>query len=246
MIILLTVGFSMSLAQSIAVKTNLLYDLTTTVNLGLEAAVAPKWTIELPVNYNPWDFPQTRFVLVQGSKPSDTNFPQFEYENGGSGNDPAQAKTSKVARKFKHWMIQPEARFWFCEKFNGHFIGFHGLAAGYNIVGINTFGIGSLYGMGDVKSQKYIYPSNQSGTGTSEDSNIDYRYEGIAYGGGISYGYHWILNTHWSIEATLGVGYIYQDYKKYDCPVCGRHMDTQKQGRVAPTKAGVSLIYIIK
>ena len=25
----------------------------------------------------------------------------------------------------KYWLVQPEYRYWFCEKFNGHFLGFH-------------------------------------------------------------------------------------------------------------------------
>ena len=43
-----------SKAQKIAVKSNLLYDATTTVNLGLEFGLARKWTLDIPVNYNPW------------------------------------------------------------------------------------------------------------------------------------------------------------------------------------------------
>ena len=43
-------------AQKVAVKSNLLYDATTTMNLGLEVALARKWTLDIPVNYNPWKF----------------------------------------------------------------------------------------------------------------------------------------------------------------------------------------------
>jgi hypothetical protein len=254
-------------AQTIAVKTNLLYDATTTINLGLEAAVAPKWTIELPINYNPWEFPKERLVLAD--MPSNSGKLLYEYDNGTVGESPnpselfhpdgtrVRTRTKSVTRKFKHWMIQPEARYWFCEKFNGHFFGIHFLVAGYNIGGINTFGLGSLYGMGDVKDFDYQYPvplmpDKENHPVAWEDWNklykdyVDYRYEGLAYGGGISYGYHWILNARLSIEATLGIGYIYQDYKKYDCPVCGKQIETVQQGRIAPTKAGISLIYIIK
>ena len=39
-------------AQKIAVKTNILYDVTTTLNIGAEFRVAPKWTIDLSGNYN--------------------------------------------------------------------------------------------------------------------------------------------------------------------------------------------------
>ena len=28
-------------------------------------------------------------------------------------------------KSFKHWMIQPEARYWIHERFNGHFFGVH-------------------------------------------------------------------------------------------------------------------------
>ena len=59
-------------AQKVAVKTNLLYDATATINLGLEIALAPKWTLDVSGNYNAWDF----------------------------GND----------RKWKHFLVQPEAR----------------------------------------------------------------------------------------------------------------------------------------
>ena len=43
-------------AQRLAVKSNLLYDITSTINLGVEYEVAPRWTLEMSVNYNPWSF----------------------------------------------------------------------------------------------------------------------------------------------------------------------------------------------
>ena len=36
-----------SKAQKVAVKSNLLYDATTTMNLGLEVALARKWTLDI-------------------------------------------------------------------------------------------------------------------------------------------------------------------------------------------------------
>lgn len=35
--------------------------------------------------------------------------------------------------KWKHWIIQPEAKYWFCEKFNGHFLGLHFHGGEYNV-----------------------------------------------------------------------------------------------------------------
>ena len=42
-----------SYAQKVAVKTNLLYDATTTMNLGLEIGLGKKWSLDLSGNYNP-------------------------------------------------------------------------------------------------------------------------------------------------------------------------------------------------
>ncbi|MGL5261004.1 MAG: DUF3575 domain-containing protein, partial [Bacteroides sp.] len=81
-------------AQKAAIKTNVLYDATTTFNLGVEFGLSPKWTLDVSGNYNPWTF--------------DNN------------------------KKWKHWFVQPEARYWLCEKFNGHFFGFHAHTGQYN------------------------------------------------------------------------------------------------------------------
>lgn len=43
-------------AQNVALKTNLFYDATSTINLGIEFGIAPKWTFDLSANYNGWDF----------------------------------------------------------------------------------------------------------------------------------------------------------------------------------------------
>ena len=54
-LIVLVLGcFIESKAQKVALKSNLLYDATTTMNLGLEFGLARKWTLDVPVNYNPW------------------------------------------------------------------------------------------------------------------------------------------------------------------------------------------------
>lgn len=94
-------------------------------------------------------------------------------------------------KKFKHWLVQPEVRYWFCDRFNGHFMGIHGHYAEYNVAGLKIL-------------------------------NMEhFRYQGNLYGGGLSYGYHWILGDHWSIEATIGIGYAHLKYDKYPCDKCG-------------------------
>ncbi len=43
-------------AQTAAVKTNIILDATATLNAGLEFRFAPKWTIDLSGDLNPWTF----------------------------------------------------------------------------------------------------------------------------------------------------------------------------------------------
>lgn len=122
--------------------------------------------------------------------------------------------------KIKHWMVRPELRYWLCERFNGHFFGLHTGYAFYNISGVRI--------------------PFQPGT------TANHRYQGWATGVGLLYGYSWILSERWNIEATIGLGYIYTRYDKYDCATCGRFRGSQDKHYFGPTRAGVSLIYIIK
>ena len=48
------------LYAQVAVKTNLLYDATTSPNLGVEVGVAPKSTVQLVYGLNPWEFSSDR------------------------------------------------------------------------------------------------------------------------------------------------------------------------------------------
>ena len=84
-------------AQRVGIKTNLLYDATTTINLGVEVGLSQKLTLDLSGNLNLW--------------------------------------TWKDNMKWKHWMAQPELRFWTCERFAGHFFGVHALAGQFNVDG---------------------------------------------------------------------------------------------------------------
>ena len=123
-------------------------------------------------------------------------------------------------RKLKFWSVMPEFRYWLCERFNGHFFGLHSGYGEYNISGVRI-------------------PFQNKST-------QEHRYEGWATGIGISYGYTWILGKRWNLEANIGAGYIYTKYDKYECKTCGRFKGNQKKQYFGPTKAGISLIYIIK
>ena len=184
-VLLSCIGLSVS-AQNWAVKTNLLYDMTATMNLGAEVRVSPQWTLDVSANWNPWTFSDNK--------------------------------------KWKQLVVQPEARYWFCEAFNGHFVGAHLL--------------GGIYNMGN-------WDTGFTFLGTDFGKLKDHRYEGWMLGAGIAYGYQWILSKHWSIEAEIGIGYVYSRYDKYRCAGCGRKTEEGKSHHfVGPTKAAVNLIYV--
>lgn len=172
-------------AQKIAIKTNVLYDVTTTMNIGVEYALSPNWTVDVSGSYNPWTFSENK--------------------------------------KWKHWLVQPEARYWLCEKFNGHFFGVHLQGGQFNIGNLNT-------------SFNFF--------GTHFSKLKDARFEGWFLGTGLAYGYAWMLNKHWNLEMEIGFGYSYVDYDEFYCPVCA---DKRKEGThhyVGPTKAALNLVYV--
>lgn len=119
-------------------------------------------------------------------------------------------------KQIKHWLVQPELRYWLCERFYGHFFGLHAHYAEANVSNLNIFGLG------------------------------DYRYQGNIYGAGISYGYQWILNKRWSMEATVGVGYARLNFDKYNCGTCGSKISKEHKNYFGPTKVALSIIYVIK
>lgn len=124
-------------------------------------------------------------------------------------------------KKFKHWLVQPEYRYWLCEKFNGHFFGIHAHGGQFNVGGWDI-PVGRL------------------------DIFKDHRYQGYFYGAGISYGYQWIISPRWNMEFNLGGGYARIHYDKYPCTTCGTREDKGKYNYFGVTKAAISLVYFIK
>ena len=172
-------------AQDVAIKTNLLYDATATVNLGVEVGVAPKWTLDLSGNLNAWNVNEDK--------------------------------------RWKHWLVQPEARYWFCDRFSRHFLGFHALGGQYNIGGLQN-------------NIKFL------GTDFSKLSNN--RFQGWGVGAGVAYGYAMILGKHWNLEFEVGVGYIYSAYDIFECTGGGRRVGQDNNHYVGLTKAAINLVYL--
>lgn len=174
-------------AQKVAIKTNLVYDATATINAGLEFGLAQKWTLDISGNFNAWNI-------------------------------------SDSGARWKHWVVQPELRYWFCDRFSGHFIAMH----------LH----GGLYNIGGIKN-------NISFIGTDFSRLSDQRFQGWFAGGGIAYGYSWILGKHWNLEAEIGFGYSYTVYDRFECAGCGKKVEENKDHHyVGPTKAAINLVYL--
>lgn len=173
-------------AQKVALKTNLLYDATATINLGAEFGLAPRWTLDISGNYNGW---------------------KFSHE-----------------RRWKNWIVQPEARYWLCERFGGHFFGLH----------LH----GGMYNMSNIKN-------NLNFLGSDFSPLTSKRYQGWFVGAGLGYGYSWILSKHWNFEAEVGAGYAYTRYESYPCATCGTKIEENVPHHYfGVTKLALSLVYL--
>lgn len=132
------------------------------------------------------------------------------------GLNPWKSSTGKTLR---HWVLQPEYRYWFCESFNGWFLGAHLMGGEFNMSSVELpFGV-----FKDLK---------------------EHRYEGWYAGGGVTVGYQWMISRHWNFEASLGIGYDYIQYDKYKCGVCGEKVGSGNTHYFGPTKAALSFLYV--
>ncbi len=124
-------------------------------------------------------------------------------------------------RKWEHWLVQPEFRWWTCERFNGHFLGVHMIGGGFNVGNVSFFPFSIWEGL------------------------KDYRYKGHTLGGGLAYGYAWMLGKHWNLEAEVGVGYVHAWYDQYKCADCGEKvLSDGNKNYWGITKLAISFVYL--
>lgn len=126
-------------------------------------------------------------------------------------------------KEWKHWLVQPEARYWLCQRFAGHFVGAHLLGGQFNIGNVDI-------------PFKFL--------GTNFKELKDYRWQGWMAGAGVAYGYTWILDRRWSLEGEIGIGWIYSRYDTYRCANCGKKVKKNTpHNYLGPTKAAINIIY---
>jgi len=193
-VILLLAFAGTASAQKVAVKTNSLYWLTATPNVGFEFAMAPRWTFEIAGGYNPWTLDKDANV------------------------------------KAKHFLVTPEVRYWFCESFQGHFLGINANYTQFNVSGILI--------------PEVFY--KEESLGYFLDNLQHARSQGWAVGAGITYGYAWPIARRWNMEFTLGLGWWYTEYDRFESRKCGLFQENVAKHAFGPTDIGLSFIYMIK
>lgn len=127
------------------------------------------------------------------------------------------------SHRWRHWIAQPEARYWFCDRFSRHFVGVHALGGDFNV--------------GMIKNDIHFL-------GTDFSKLTDRRYQGWLVGAGVAYGYAFILGRHWNLELEVGAGYVYSRYDEFECVTCGRKIGEGDHHYIGPTKAAVNLVYV--
>lgn len=120
-------------------------------------------------------------------------------------------------RKTRILAMKPEVRYWFSGESlrRGHFVGLHMPLAGFNL-----------------------------------QLNDDFRYQDpnhAVWGLGLNYGYAMLIGKrqNWSLDFTIGLGYMDVKYDIYEGVHNGKYVRTEEKHYFGPTRIGINLAYII-
>jgi hypothetical protein len=134
--------------------------------------------------------------------------------------------------KLKHWLVSPEVRYWFCNSFQGHFIGLNANYTQFNIGGLPV----------SLPPVFFNPDGNDAGIPDLRQSRV----QGWAVGAGITYGYAFPIARRWNLEFNAGFGWWYTVYDEYESRKCGLfHQQVQKHV-LGPTSLGISFVYMIR
>jgi hypothetical protein len=154
----------------------------------------------------------------------------------------------KAPYAWKHYMVQPEFRYWLRETFNEHYVGAHLVYGGFDIERM------SLPFFGFKRRNLFV--------------------DGTAYGAGVAYGYQLYITPHLNVEFSLGVGFLQLKYYKFDYTTGikdlgeiskagyyhsvnglyynknakdgdGKALNPWQKSYIGPTQIGITIVYII-
>lgn len=146
--------------------------------------------------------------------------PQWSAELGASVN----AWRSWGGSRIQHALLQPEIKYWTCERYTGWFI------SGNLLGGWAT--LGNFWDFSKV-------------TPRSPDLRNYLLKDALVLGIGVGGGYDFILSRHWNLEVEGAIGYMYTRGDEYDdvtppeLLLKGSEFDY-----IGPTKLAVSIVYL--
>lgn len=140
---------------------------------------------------------------------------QFTLQVNGSYNPWNLAGSLENNKKLVHWIASVEGKYWLKEAFEGHVFSAEAIYSNYNI------------------SQQNLELIFESDTEHS-------RFEGMAYGVGLNYGYMWNISRRVSVDASVGLGYLRLNYDRFNCVVCSEKQASETANYFGPTKVSVS------
>lgn len=127
--------------------------------------------------------------------------------------------------RLNHLLLQPEVKYWFCEKYDGWFVSATAMA------GLAT--------LGNFLDLSQFHPK-------SPDLSNFLLKDAFAVSLGIGGGYDFILSRHWNLEVEGAIGYMYARGDEYDDSF--NPPDLLLKGSefdyVGPTKLAVSIVYL--
>lgn len=72
------------------------------------------------------------------------------------------------------------------------------------------------------------------------------RHIGDLYGGGLTYGYSFVLSKRWSLEATIGAGMAHCHEMSWNKEEPQPNSANVKEWKPIPVKAGISFVYLLR
>lgn len=117
---------AMASGQNMALKTNLLHDASTTLNLGVEIRLGGRTSLDIPFSYNPWEFDQGKRFKFSMAQP-ELRVWFCESLNGAFLGVHAHGGEFNIAKAELPWEIYPQLG---DANYQGSFYG-GGLSLGY-------------------------------------------------------------------------------------------------------------------
>jgi len=127
--------------------------------------------------------------------------------------------------RLQHLLLQPEVKYWFCEKYNGFFVS--GLV------------MGGMATLGNFWDFSQLNPK-------SPDLRNFLLKDALALSVGVGGGYDFILNRHWNLEVEGAIGYMYARGDEYDDSVTPADLllKGSEFDYIGPVKLAVSIVYL--